>query len=131
MPNFKKSDGFQMKRGSKPPFMYLGSSPINEDPSPVKFFGGVFQGLNKLFGGGKKREHSGVQVGEGYEGGEDYAAIQEAQNTQPYVDSSGMDKTQGELSEHEGVLGKIDIPETAERTKKSVDVEVTVNGEPV
>jgi len=37
MPEFKKSDGFQMKRGAKPTFKDLGSSPINKSASPAQW----------------------------------------------------------------------------------------------
>ena len=52
-----------------------------------------------------------TQVGENYEGGEDYTAIKEAENTQPYVNSGDSD-----ISAVDGGT-----------TKKKVDVEVTVN----
>ena len=56
-----------------------------------------------------------TQVGENYEGGEDYNAIKEAENTQPYVNS-----------------GDSDISAVDDGTiKKKVDVEVTVNDKKV
>ena len=58
---------------------------------------------------------SSTQVGEGYEGGEDYNAVQEAQNTQSYVDT-GMDDSGADTLATEG-----------DTAKKKVDVEVTVN----
>ena len=38
MPKFKKSDGFQMKRGSKPTFKHLGSANPQPGDSPVEKF---------------------------------------------------------------------------------------------
>ena len=38
MPNFKKSDGYQMKRGAAPKFRELGSSPTEPGDSPNKKF---------------------------------------------------------------------------------------------
>ena len=58
---------------------------------------------------------SSTQVGKDYEGGEDYNAVQEAQNTQSYVDT-GMDDSGADTLATEG-----------DTTKKKVDVEVTVN----
>jgi len=52
-----------------------------------------------------------TEVGENYEGGDDYNAIKEAENTQPYVNSGDSD-----ISAVDGGT-----------TKKKVDVEVTVN----
>ena len=64
----------------------------------------------------RKRASRQTKVGEGYEGGEDYSAIQEAQNTQSYVDSG---------------TNTLDTMGDDTTKKKKVDVEVTVNGEPV
>ena len=63
----------------------------------------------------------GKSVGEGYEGGEEYSAIKEAENTQPYVDS-GID---------DSGTNTLDTMGDDTTKKKKVDVEVTVNGEPV
>ena len=60
------------------------------------------------------KEKKQLTSDEGYEGGEGYNAIQEAQNTQPYVDTGADDAFAGD-----------------DTKKKKVDVEVTVNGEPV
>jgi hypothetical protein len=61
----------------------------------------------------KKNIMGSTEVGENYEGGEDYSAIKEAENTQPYVNSGIGDN---DVSAVDGDV-----------TKKKVDVEVTVN----
>ena len=70
---------------------------------------------NTLFGGGMKRQQD-TQVGEDY-----YSAIKAAENTQPYVDS-GID---------DSGTNTLDTMGDDTTKKKKVDVEVTVNGEPV
>jgi len=55
MPNFKKSDGFQMKRGTNPTFKDLGSSPAKVNWAQI---GGLaLGGLPGMVAGGAIKRH--------------------------------------------------------------------------
>ena len=55
MPNFKKSDGFQMKRGTSPTFKDLGSSPAKVNWAQI---GGLaLGGLPGMVAGGAIKRH--------------------------------------------------------------------------
>ena len=58
MPNFKKSDGYQMKRGAAPKFRELGSSPAETGDSPNKKFA-----WDQAAGGAAKGAAMGAKFG--------------------------------------------------------------------
>ena len=58
MPNFKKSDGYQMKRGAAPKFRELGSSPTAPGDSPNKKFS-----WGQAAGGAAKGAQMGAKFG--------------------------------------------------------------------